>query len=185
MKVQITVARSSREYGNVVIEAPSVGVAEAYVDQLLAEGIGSAAYCDLLNAASWNSGEHDDDDEVIDSEPVGDEYDADAVVPADWAPTPEMRTDEHGERRAPMKVSIEWTELSRYSVNVTLPADAPTDPNALKEWLEEADPTPVRSGEARWFDLVEAQAPDWATDSLESVSEREVQDITILKDGRE
>jgi hypothetical protein len=85
----------------------------------------------------------------------------------------------------PRKVSIQWSELSRYGVNITLPADAPTDPDALKEWLEESDPVWSPRGEARWFDLVEAQAPDWATDSLESVCDREVEDITILKDGSE
>jgi hypothetical protein len=94
MRVQVTVARSSREYGTVVIEAPDVDAAEAYVDQLLDDGADSQAYCDLFNAASWNSGEHDDDDEVIDAEPVGDEYDADVIVPADWAPPPAEPTPE-------------------------------------------------------------------------------------------
>src|SRR4051812_28871084 len=78
-------------------------------------------------------------------------------------------------------VAIEWTELSRYRVNITLPADAPADPDALKEWLEEPDPTPVSSGEDRWFDLVEAQAPDWATQDVVEVSERQVEEITILE----
>jgi hypothetical protein len=78
-------------------------------------------------------------------------------------------------------VSVEWTELSRYSVNIALPADAPADPDALKEWLEEPDPTPVSSGEDRWFDLVEAQAPDWATQDVVEVSDRQVEEITILE----
>jgi hypothetical protein len=89
MKVQITVARSSREYGTVVVEAPSVEIGEAYVDQLLAAGVDSQAYCDLLNAAFWNSGDSADDDEVIDSEQVEDDLTADAIIPADWTPTPE------------------------------------------------------------------------------------------------
>jgi len=79
-------------------------------------------------------------------------------------------------------VSIQWSELSRYGVNVTLPAGAPTDPDALRDWLEDYDPA-GRSGEARWFDLVEAQAPDWATSSLESVCEREIEDVTVLDEA--
>jgi len=84
MKVRIAMGRSVREYATVIVEADSVEAAQAYVEQLLASGGDSEAYCDLVNAGSWHSESDSVSDEAVtDAEEYEDEdEEADVVVPS-------------------------------------------------------------------------------------------------------
>lgn len=84
MKVQVTLARSQREYADVVVEAPSVEIAEAYVKELV--GQDSDKYADMVNSASWSSGDETFDEEIIDATEDEDDDDADVTVPPDFVP---------------------------------------------------------------------------------------------------
>jgi hypothetical protein len=84
MKVRVQIARSQREYANVIVDAPSVEAAEAYVTKLLASDDYNEAYCDLVNNVSWDSGTGEAfDEEVLDAEQHDDDdEEADVVVPS-------------------------------------------------------------------------------------------------------
>ena len=83
MKVRIAMGRSVREYATVIVEADSVEAAQAYVEQLLASDGDSEAYCDLVNAGSWESESDSVSDEtVVNAEEYDDQdEEADVVVP--------------------------------------------------------------------------------------------------------
>jgi hypothetical protein len=85
MKVRVSIARSQREYADVIVEAESVEAAQAYVEQVLTDSTYAyaKAYCDLVNNVSWDTGEAFDED-VLDAEEHEDqdeEADVDASVP--------------------------------------------------------------------------------------------------------
>lgn len=86
MKVQVTIARSQREYADPIVEAPSVEIAEAYVEQLLKQETDEAT--DMLNAVHWNTGDESFDEDVIDASECEDDDEADVTVPADFVPPP-------------------------------------------------------------------------------------------------
>lgn len=88
---RVNIARSQREYADVIVAAPSAEVAEAYVDALQqgrAGDDGGDAYCDMVNNAAWNGGGSDTfDEDVLDVDEWEDEDEADVTVPEGWAPT--------------------------------------------------------------------------------------------------
>jgi hypothetical protein len=83
MKVRVQIARSTREYASVIVEAPSVDAAHEHIAKLInddGENYGEA-YCDMVNSVSWDSGEAFDE-EVIDAEEhEDDDEEADVTVP--------------------------------------------------------------------------------------------------------
>jgi len=84
VKVKIQIARSQREYADVIVEAPSVEAAHDYVEVLL-NGEDDKAYCDMVNGASWNVGSETFDEEVLDAEEWtgAQDAEADVTVPED------------------------------------------------------------------------------------------------------
>ena len=83
MKVRVSIARSQREYADVIVEAESVEAAQAHVQTLLESTDDNDAYCDMVNRVSWQSGDETFDQTVIDAEEHEDEdEEADVVVPA-------------------------------------------------------------------------------------------------------
>jgi len=67
VKVKIQIARSQREYADVIVEAPSVEAAHDYVEVLL-NGEDDEAHCNMVNRVSWNVGSETFDEEVLDAE---------------------------------------------------------------------------------------------------------------------
>jgi hypothetical protein len=68
------------------------------------------------------------------------------------------------------KKRICWTEIATYEVIVETPLSC-----------DELENGTSGDGEGRWFEVVEAQRPDWPTKSLVSVNERDLRTIEEIE----
>lgn len=85
---RVSIARSEREYADVIVQAPNEEAVWAYIKHLQEAGTDSEAYCAMVNHASWQSGDGSFDDEIIDVDDW--EHDVpDVVVPENFTPPPE------------------------------------------------------------------------------------------------
>ena len=76
------------------------------------------------------------------------------------------------------QVIVQWTEQSTYEATITVPDDYPETVEQF-EAAQEADAPVVQSSseEDDWWERVEREVPDWATNNLSSVEERTLTSI--------
>ena len=67
---RVHVARTQQEYGAVTVKAANAAAAEVNVARLLAAGVESQAYCDLVNSIRWRAADATSNERVLDVERV-------------------------------------------------------------------------------------------------------------------